>query len=147
MTKLHEWEVIHSVTVQDHGTCAMTRRLAVPGGWVYELRAQWGERKLSLVWVPDPAAPHCQPTPAEGPPMTDEALVKWLTATYGEELPSEETAPGAVQWRAKGTRVIYDERWADADAKWSMASFEDVWLPADVVGPALWAAHKYGAKP
>jgi hypothetical protein len=75
MTKLHEWEVIHSVKVQDYGTCAMTRRLAVPGGWMYEVRAQWDERKPTLMSVPDPAAPHVRKVAA-----ADDRIARALAA-------------------------------------------------------------------
>jgi hypothetical protein len=145
MTNLHEWEVIHSVKVQDYGTCAMTRRLAVPGGWMYEVRAQWDERKPTLMMVPDPTAPHCQPTPPadDRPPMTDEALRAWLTATYGE--PRENSA-GSLAWGYSiPGRGQVDNVWRVNASRWYIpGNALEYCLPASIAGPALWAAHRYG---
>ena len=147
MTKLHEWEVIHSVTVQDHGTCAMIRRLAVPGGWVYEVRALWGEREVTLMMVPDPTAPHCQPTPPadDRPPMTDEALRAWLTATYGEPK-----WLGCLLWwdvdPHSGRAAHHDPDLRDKSTNWTIVDDQGISTscPASIAGPALWAAHRYG---
>ena len=148
MTNLHQCEVIHSVTVQDHGTCAMIRRLAVPGGWVYEVRALWGEREVTLMMVPDPTAPHCQPTPPadDRPPMTDAELEQWLTATYGEPGYSDRER---VTWPEVFQRPHFDSPSAVTmellgGGKYWHFNDGQQWLPAHVAGPALWAAHRYG---
>lgn len=151
MTKLHEWEVIHSVKVQDYGACAMTRRLAVPGGWMYEVRAQWDERKPTLISVPDPTAPHCQPTPPadDRPPMTDDALEAWLTTTYGEPEHRDGTRADGVRYKMTHWFKHFSD---DEDGFVEVATrcrndwqthHGGGWLPAWVIGPALWAAHRY----
>jgi hypothetical protein len=149
MTNLHQCEVIHSVTVQDHGTCAMTRRLAVPGGWVYEVRALRGEREVTLMMVPDPTAPHCQPTPPadDRPPMTDDELEAWLTATYGEPLAADRLEPADwIRWNTTGEECVYMDTSADnADGRRWILGWQEMGeqLPAHVAGPALWSAHRY----
>jgi hypothetical protein len=104
---------------------------------------------MAMVYVPDPAAPHCQPTPPadERPPMTDEALFDWLEKTYGLRT---QIGP-RYAFGPPGKPVAYFS--VDADPAYSW----DVWiasahephrgysLPAHIAGPALWAAHKYGA--
>ncbi len=53
MTELHRWE---DLSVQDQ----TERRQSVPGGWIYWYFTSGRE---AFVYVPDPTAPHCQPTP------------------------------------------------------------------------------------
>ena len=81
MTKLYEWEDLDG---------SLERRQAVPGGWIY---SHWPDDNRVFTYVPDPTAPHCQPAPPadDRPPMTDEALEAWLTATYGEPARANET--------------------------------------------------------
>jgi hypothetical protein len=88
--------------------------------------------------------------PAEAPPMTDEALRAWLTATYGEAT----THPGDEEklptWRPFGGEydeddaIIYDEN-ERVDSRWSVSPLGP-FGGAAVIGPALWAAHRYGVQ-
>jgi hypothetical protein len=147
MTKLHEWEAI------EYGPdkYPRTARLAVPGGWTYVRRPPIGQL-IPLGFVPDPTAPHCQPTPAEGPPMTDEALRAWLTATYGEPAHTDETSANGVHYKATHWVKYFSDDEDDfvevatrIRDDWQTHHGGD-WLPAWIIGPALWAAHKYGVQ-
>ena len=100
---------------------------------------------ISLGMVPDPTAPHCQPTPPadDRPPMTDEALEAWLTATYGE--PRENSA-GSLAWGYSiPGRGQVDNVWRVDASRWYIpGNALEYCLPAHIAGPALWAAHRYG---
>ena len=140
MTKLHQCEVLE---YRETGL-ARTVRLAVPGGWLYAHYPLTGSM-ISLGMVPDPTAPHCQPTPPadDRPPMTDEALRAWLTATYGE--PRENSA-GSLAWGYSiPGRGQVDNVWRVNASRWYIpGNALEYCLPASIAGPALWAAHRYG---
>lgn len=138
MTKLHEWEDLHTDELTE-------RRQAMPGGWMYWYYTSGREH---FVYVPDPTAPHCRPAPTDAPPMTDEALREWLTATYGEATFSEHSRMW-VYWKTPTGTVFYCESGGESypACKWGYGWMDgDQWLPASIAGPALWAAHKYGAR-
>jgi hypothetical protein len=140
-------------------------RMAVPGGWLYQIRDSPRADFHPPVYVPSKyaphvvasearyaAAPHCQPTPAEGPPMTDEALRVWLTATYGEPVLADKWEPaGWDRWNMSDGGCVYMDTndCPEGDGRLWTFGWQDTdeQLPAWVVGPALWAAHKHGVKP
>jgi hypothetical protein len=121
-------------------------RRAVPGGWVV---SEWmaNENAMTCCFVPDPTAPHCQPaqTPVGPPPMTDDDLIAWCTATYGEPVVDIEKVHtwdihldcGAV------CRLVFASAASDAH-RWNSGG---AWLSARTAGPALWAAHHFGGAP
>ena len=116
-------------------------RRAVPGGW---LVMEWGNvGGLTPVLVPDPTAPHCQPTPPadDRPPMTDEALAKWCDTVLGQPEPVSTDRNGA-RWH-HGDSFVYYELDQPSDERWAVP-WCDYGLPASIAGPALWAAHRYG---
>jgi len=142
MTKLHQCEVLE---YRETGL-ARTVRLAVPGGWLYAHYPLTGSM-ISLGMVPDPTAPHCQPTPPadDRPPMTDEALRAWLTATYGEPK-----WLGCLLWwdvdPHSGRAAHHDPDLRDKSTNWTIVDDQGISTPcpASIAGPALWAAHRYG---
>jgi hypothetical protein len=128
--KMHDWETFNEGIGERH---------AVPGGYVY----RYYGRPDAYVSVPDPTAPHCQPTPPadDRPPMTDEELRAWLTATYGAPRVDGITH---LAWGPPGKPVVYHDASSTTGESW------DVWIDApamtttaSIAGPALWAAHKY----
>jgi hypothetical protein len=127
MTNLHEWEVLE---YRETGL-ARTVRLAVPGGWLYAHYPLTGSM-ISLGMVPDPTAPHCQPTPPadDRPPMTTGELDAWLREHHGPP-PGDTSVP---TWLVRGKRL---ER------------FEDVWcyrgtiVPARDIGVMVWADRRW----
>jgi hypothetical protein len=164
---MNKVETIESKATGGGGALHRIQRASVPGGWIYIFR-EWERRPdmmpsitprdtvdcyrvvgITSAFVPDPTAPHCQPTPPadDRPPMTDEALEAWLTATYGEPRVDSDTQ---LAWGPPGRPIVYHDTTNETDA-W------DLWLhcanstrtgysiPAHVAGPALWAAHRYGA--
>jgi hypothetical protein len=97
-------------------------------------------------------APHCQPTPPadDRPPMTDEALEAWLTATYGEPEHRDGTRADGVRYKMTHWFKHFSD---DEDGFVEVATrcrndwqthHGGGWLPAWVIGPALHAAHRYG---
>jgi hypothetical protein len=149
--ELHKWETISYFTVDAERTQWIAeKRMAVPGGWLYQVRETPNERLWAPVYVPDPTAPHCQPTPPadDRPPMTDEALRAWLTATYGEPRAADRWEPvGWIRWNTTGEECVYMDTSADnADGRRWILGWQEMGeqLPAHVAGPALWAAHRYG---
>ena len=113
---------------------------AVPGGWSL---SECGPDGFQAIYIPDPFAPHCQPTPPAGdrPPMTDDALRAWLTATYGE--PNEDG-----EWEIGSRIVVHSGHDREReDSRWLIDDTRKVpfhWMPASIAGPALHAAHRYG---
>ena len=120
---------------------------AVPGGWSL---SECGPDGFQAIYIPDPTAPHCQPTPPadDRPPMTDDALRAWLTATYGEPRAADRWEPvGWIRWNTTGEECVYMDTSADnADGRRWILGWQEMGeqLPAHVAGPALWAAHRYG---
>ena len=169
----HEWAATGEWRKTVNGkTIAIVaeQRYAVPGGWLYQVRDDWGDEGFHPpVYVPSPYAPHviaeneraaklailshCQPAPPadDRPPMTDDALRAWLTATYGEPLAADRWEPvGWIRWNTTGEECVYmdtTEHDTDGDGRrWAFGWQDtDEQLPAHVAGPALHAAHKYGA--
>ena len=161
----HKWATIGEWRKTYNGkTIAIVaeQRYAVPGGWLYQVRDDWGDEGFHPpVYVPSPyaphviaeneraaklaTAPHCQPTPPadDRPPMTDEALEAWLTATYGE--PRENSA-GSLAWGYSiPGRGQVDNVWRVDASRWYIpGNALEYCLPAHIAGPALWAAHRYG---
>jgi hypothetical protein len=113
---------------------------AVPGGWI--VRDAYSDGAGSA-YVPDPTAPHCQPTPPEDdrPPMTDDALAKWCDTVLGQPEPVSTDRNGA-RWH-HGDSFVYYELDQPSDERWAVP-WCDYGLPASIAGPALWAAHRYG---
>ena len=143
--ELHKWETISYFTIDGERTqWVAEKRMAVPGGWLYQVRETPNERLWAPVYVPDPTAPHCQPTPPadDRPPMTDEALRAWLTATYGE--PRENSA-GSLAWGYSiPGRGQVDNVWRVDASRWYIpGNALEYCLPAHIAGPALWAAHRH----
>jgi hypothetical protein len=103
------------------------------------------------VFVPDPPAMAelgtFDPPADDRPPMTDEALEAWLTATYGEPGYKDRDV---MTWPEVFQRPHFDFLSAVTmetlnGAKYWHFNDGQQWLPAHVAGPALWAAHRYGA--
>jgi hypothetical protein len=127
-------------------------RVAVPGGWALVVYScdDFGRRITpgTAIRVDDPTAPHCQPTPPadDRPPMTDDALRAWLTATYdgpGPNDPDDHTQ-GDLWWLDDGKMTWAVHRHNEG---WSFGCWDvhSPIIPAHIAGPALWAAHRYGA--
>ena len=132
--KMWDWDWF---TMESGDPC---RVRAVPGGWGVE---NYMTGESFAYHVPDPTAPHCQPTPPadDRPPMTDEELRAWLTATYGAPRVDGITH---LAWGPPGKPVVYHDASSTTGESW------DVWIDApamtttaSIAGPALWAAHKY----
>jgi hypothetical protein len=130
---------------------------AVPGGWLVtelehrEVRPPGERARVEIValgssFVADPTAPHCQPaqSPVGPPPMTDDDLIAWLTATYGE--PVHQPVRHVMTWHI--IDVEFDGR-MDGAARWEMPSLDGYTdqHPAHIAGPALWAAQHFGGTP
>jgi hypothetical protein len=152
------------MTVEQFGTWEQVsadgtvQSMRIPGGTLFKLtetvqryddqRRRWDYEVSAVALCHVATAPHCQPTPPadDRPPMTDEALGDWLTATYGEPRVDGETQ---FAWETIGRPIVYHDTANETDA-W------DLWLdcanstrsrhslPAHIAGPALWAAHRYG---
>ena len=122
-------------------------RRAVPGGWVVSENSLEGG--VACCFVPDPAAPHCRPAPSPvgPPPMTDDDLIAWLTATYGEPQPISAEIDGA-RWWLDDACVSWATVAPDAGA-WQYGTWDvhSPTIPAHIAGPALWAAHHFGGAP
>jgi hypothetical protein len=84
--------------------------------------------------------------------MTDEALRAWLTATYGEAAIRNETSANGHSYEV----THWFEHFSDEEddfrevvtligSDWQMYQ-SGPWLHAKIMGPALWAAHKYGVQ-
>jgi hypothetical protein len=93
-------------------------------------------------------APHCQPTPPadDRPPMTDADLVTWLTATHGEP----KWLGGLLWWDVdphSGRAAHHDPDLRDKSTNWTIVDDQGISTPcpASIAGPALHAAHRYGA--
>jgi hypothetical protein len=123
---------------------------SVPGGWIVRsvcVGVSGIPSVMAMVFVPDPTAPHCQPTPPadDRPPMTDADLVTWLTATYGEPK-----WLGCLLWwdvdphSSRGAH--YDPDLRDKFTSWTIVDDQGISTPcpASIAGPALWAAHRRG---
>ncbi len=168
----HKWATIGEWRKTYNGkTIAIVaeQRYAVPGGWLYQVRDDWGDEGFHPpVYVPSPyaphviaeneraaklaTAPHCQPTPPadDRPPMTDDELEAWLTATYGEPEHRDGTRADGVRYKLTHWFKHFSD---DEDDFVEVATrcrndwqthHGGGWLPAWVIGPALWAAHRYG---
>jgi hypothetical protein len=145
---MHKWEKLDEL--------GHAWRMPVPGGWLYSIEVakfDCGSAPYpptyggGVVFIPDPTAPHCQPaqTPVGPPPMTDDDLIAWCTATYGEPVVDIEKVHtwdihldcGAV------CRLVFASAASDAH-RWNSGG---AWLSARTAGPALWAAHHFGGAP
>jgi hypothetical protein len=123
---------------------------SVPGGWIVRsvcVGVSGIPSVMAMVFVPDPPAPHCQPTPPadDRPPMTDDALRAWLTATHGEPKP----LGGLLWWdvdphSARAAHHDPDQR--DKFTSWTIVDDQGISTscPASIAGPALHAAHRRG---
>ena len=138
--------------VSEDGTVHSMR---IPGGTMYKLsevaqrfdaeRARWDWEVVAcaLCHVPDPPVMAelgtFAPPADDRPPMTDDALRAWLTATYGEPtVPGHPCALSIIRWTNGGRYIHLDtslDRWWTEDSGWTAAH---------VAGPALHAAHRYG---
>jgi hypothetical protein len=164
----HEWATTGEWRKTHNGkkiAIVAEQRYAVPGGWLYQVRDDWGDEGFHPpVYVPSPYAPHviaeneraaklailshCQPPPPadDRPPMTDDALRAWLTATYGEPdfndgitmiWPGVFRRPGNDDPSAVTMETLYGVK------SWHFNDGQQ-WVHAHIAGPALWAAHRYG---
>jgi hypothetical protein len=149
---MHKWEKLDEL--------GHAWRMPVPGGWLYSIEVakfDCGSAPYpptyggGVVFIPDPTAPHCQPaqTPVGPPPMTDDELIAWLTATYGEPRPigglmwwDLDPDSSRAAWHNPGQPKETD-CWGLVDA----AGFTTLTCPAHIAGPALWAAHHFGGTP
>lgn len=145
-----KWE---SVKTESDWRDTDTGSAAVPGGWIVRSIVQIGNGTpavMAMVYVPDPTAPHCQRTPADGPPMTDNQIAAWLTAKYGKPLVADDEWPLDREWRITDGGIVgivsFDS--ARAGDGWSCTINGKTRSNMDAVtfGPALWAAHKYGGQ-
>jgi hypothetical protein len=82
--------------------------------------------------------------------MTDDELEAWLTATYGEPEHRDGTRADGVRYKLTHWFKHFSD---DEDDFVEVATrcrndwqthHGGGWLPAWVIGPALWAAHRYG---
>jgi hypothetical protein len=113
---------------------------SVPGGWIVRsvcVGVSGIPSVMAMVFVPDPTAPHCQPTPPadDRPPMTDDALTEWCIKRCQHFTAGTE---GQRQYiMGDGQQISFD------GAEWRIEGVSK-WEPAHVAGPALHAAHRYG---
>jgi hypothetical protein len=139
-----------SLKTEDDWCDVETDAAAVPGGQIVRSSVLHNGVLLAvmaMVYVPDPTAPHCQPTPPadDRPPMTDDALRAWLTATHGEPK-----WLGCLLWwdvdPHSGRGAHYDPDLRDKSTSWTIVDDQGISTPcpASIAGPALWAAHRYG---
>jgi hypothetical protein len=162
---MNKVETIESKATGGGGALHRIQRASVPGGWIYIFR-EWERRPdmmpsitprdtvdcyrvvgITSAFVPDPTAPHCQPTPPadDRPPMTDEALRAWLTETYGEPK-----LLGILLWwdvdPHSGRAAHHEPDLRDKFTSWTIVDDQGISTPcpASIAGPALWAAHRYG---
>jgi len=140
-----KWE--NSTAVESDWPGTDTDVASVPGGWIVRsvcVGVSGIPSVMAMAFVPDPTAPHCQPTPPadDRPPMTDEELAKWCDTVLGQPEPLSTDRNGA-RWH-HGDSFVYYELDQPSDERWAVP-WCDYGLPASIAGPALHAAHRYGA--
>jgi hypothetical protein len=105
---------------------------------------------MAMVFIPDPPVMAelgtFDPPTDDRPPMTDADLVAWLTATHGEP----KLLGGLLWWDVdphSGRAAHYDPDLRDKFTNWTIVDDQGISTPcpASIAGPALWAAHRYGA--
>ena len=148
---------ISSTAVESDWPGTDTDVASVPGGWIVRsvcVGVSGIPSVMAMVFVPDPPVMAelgtFDPPADDRPPMTDDELEAWLTATYGEPEHRDGTRADGVRYKLTHWFKHFSD---DEDDFVEVATrcrndwqthHGGGWLPAWVIGPALWAAHRYG---